>query len=112
MRLRYTIASALGALALVVTLPTSANAAVGEFAYTYRAPGGAAVLGGLHNPPSAQCFNLPGTTKASPAYAPQNFTTAQVTLFLDYDCSGEIFYAVGPGRILGDMLKFRSVSFR
>lgn len=59
MRLRTTVAAALGALALVVTLPTSASATVGFFAYSYTGLDGTPQIAELINPPSGECVTLP-----------------------------------------------------
>ncbi|MGW3685522.1 hypothetical protein [Streptomyces sp. NPDC005125] len=59
MRLRTTVAAALGALALVVTLPTSASATVGVFAYRYTGLDGTPQIAELVNPPSGDCVTLP-----------------------------------------------------
>ncbi|MEW2530140.1 hypothetical protein [Streptomyces sp. NPDC047071] len=111
MRLRTSLASALGALALVVTVPTSADAAIGEFAYTYRNAAGLPVPGGLTDPPSRECINLPGATEEEPASAPKNLTSSVATVFLDANCDGDTYYVMPPGRILGERLKLRSVIF-
>ncbi|MFD7454211.1 hypothetical protein [Kitasatospora sp. NPDC059827] len=50
-----------------------------------------------------------GATEANPAYAPKNLTTA--TVFLDFNCEGDTYYTMNPGKILGNRLKFRSVVF-
>ncbi|MFI6471294.1 hypothetical protein ACIBL5_13740 [Streptomyces sp. NPDC050516] len=107
MRLRHTVAAALGALTLVVTLPTSANAATGDFLYKV----GPGVPAGLADPESGACINLFGATEADPAFAPENFTTSTATVFLDFDCNGDVFYVMNPGKKLGDRLKLRSVIF-
>ncbi|WP_030687471.1 hypothetical protein [Streptomyces sp. NRRL B-1347] len=111
MRLRTTLASALGALALVVTVPTPSNAATGNFLYTYRNAAGDPVPGGLANPKSLECINIPGATEEIPAYAPKNLTLSVATVFVDADCDGDVFYVMNPGKILGDRLKLRSVVF-
>ncbi|MFI1769218.1 hypothetical protein ACH41H_45310 [Streptomyces sp. NPDC020800] len=107
MRLRHSVAAALGALALVVTLPTSAGAATGDFLYKV----GPGVPAGIADPESGRCINLFGATEQDPAFAPENFTTSTATVFLDFDCNGDTFYVMNPGKRLGDRLKLRSVVF-
>ncbi|MEU9987817.1 hypothetical protein AB0E10_13640 [Streptomyces sp. NPDC048045] len=107
MRLRHSVAAALGALALVVTLPTSASAATGDFLYKV----GPGVPAGIADPESGRCINLFGATEQDPAFAPENFTTSTATVFLDFDCNGDTFYVMNPGKRLGDRLKLRSVVF-
>ncbi|MFF7753300.1 hypothetical protein ACFZCP_29620 [Streptomyces sp. NPDC007971] len=107
MRLRHSVAAALGALALVVTLPTSASAATGDFLYKV----GPGVPAGIADPESGRCTNLFGATEQDPAFAPENFTTSTATVFLDFDCNGDTFYVMNPGKRLGDRLKLRSVVF-
>ncbi|MGI5341434.1 hypothetical protein ACQEVS_30535 [Streptomyces sp. CA-181903] len=109
MRLRHSIAAALGALALLVTMPTSADAATGTFEYTYGP--GVGLPGAVLNPVSGRCYDAPGATEEDPAHSPKNLTNATATVFLDFDCSGDVFYVMNPGKILGDRLKFRSVIF-
>ncbi|RST09038.1 hypothetical protein EF910_02205 [Streptomyces sp. WAC07149] len=107
MRLRNAAVAAVGALTLLVTAPTSANAAVGEFLYTT----GSALPAGLTDPTSGQCINLFGATEETPASAPKNLTNSTATVFLDFNCAGDTYYVMNPGRILGNRLKLRSVIF-
>ncbi|MBA9050763.1 MULTISPECIES: hypothetical protein [Streptomyces] len=109
-RLRHSVAAALGALALIVTVPTSSHAAVGEFEYqTGQPPVG--TPRGLTDPASNVCINLTGATEEQPAFSPKNLTASTATIFLDFDCGGDIFYVMNPGRILGNRVKVRSVVF-
>ncbi|MFJ8472268.1 hypothetical protein [Kitasatospora sp. NPDC094011] len=87
----------------------SANAAIGEFLYKVGPLPG--VPAGIADPESGECINLHGATDETPAYAPTNLTTSTATVFLDFDCSGDVFYVMNPGKILGDRLKMRSVVF-
>ncbi|MFJ3220071.1 hypothetical protein ACIPLC_29655 [Kitasatospora sp. NPDC086801] len=107
MRLRNTALAVASAVALVLAVPTSANAATGDFLYRV----GPGVPAGLADPESGQCINLFGATEKDPAFAPENFTTSTATVFLDFDCNGDVFYVMNPGKKLGDRLKLRSVVF-
>ncbi|MFD5083427.1 hypothetical protein ACFWOG_12410 [Kitasatospora sp. NPDC058406] len=107
MRLRTTAAAALGALALLVSVPTSAQAATGDFLYKV----GPGVPAGLADPESRECINLFGATEDHPAFAPENFTTSTATVFLDFNCDGDTYYVMNPGKKLGNRLKLRSVIF-
>ncbi|MFJ7260361.1 hypothetical protein ACIQV2_09365 [Streptomyces globosus] len=107
MRLRHTLAAAAGALLLTVSAPYSASAAVGEF--EYRGP----LLGShvLTDPASGECINIPEATELLPAQSPWNKTNATVTLFLDFDCDGDVYNVMNPGAKRGPLLKFRSIVF-
>ncbi|MFB7619438.1 hypothetical protein [Kitasatospora sp. NPDC056181] len=105
MRLRNAVIAATSALALVLAVPTSANAAAGDFLYKI----GPGVPAGIADPASGECVNLFGATEEHPAFAPENFTTSTATVFLDFDCNGDTFYVMNPGKKLGDRLKLRSV---
>jgi hypothetical protein len=113
MRLRNTLAAALGALLLSVALPASpAAAANGEFVYTYVGLNGLNLRGVLAEPDSRICIDIPETIGSElPALAPRNFTDSTATVFLDADCNGDVFYVMPPGKRLGDRLRFRSVVF-
>lgn len=111
--LRRSIAAAAAALALVVTLPHSANAATGEFRYTYYDDFGNRSAGVLVDPDSRDCITLPEVADpdtTEPAFAPQNFTDSTVTMFTDADCQGD-YYSLRPGGKASDRLKLRSVVF-
>ncbi|WP_030058412.1 MULTISPECIES: hypothetical protein [Streptomyces] len=109
MRLRNTVLAAASAICLVLAVPTSANAATGDFLYKVgRLPG---VPAGIADPQSRVCENVFGATEIDPAFAPENFTTSTATVFLDFDCTGSVFYVMNPGKRLGGRLKFRSVIF-
>lgn len=107
MRLRNAALAVASAVALVLAVPMSANAAVGEFLYKV----GPGVPAGIADPQSGKCINLFGVTEKDPAFAPENLTTSTATVFLDFDCNGDTFYVMNPGKILGDRLKLRSVIF-
>ncbi|MQS11118.1 hypothetical protein F7Q99_02160 [Streptomyces kaniharaensis] len=107
MRLRNASLAAASAIALVLAVPVSADAATGDFLYRV----GPGVQTGLADPESRACINLPWTTDEAPGSAPANLTTSTATVFLDFDCSGDTFYVMNPGKKLGDRLKLRSVLF-
>lgn len=91
MCLRHTIAATIGALALVVTLPTSASAATGDFSYTYF-DNGTPQTATLHDPESAACITLlevadEDTSEA--AFAPHNDTDTLAMVFTEPDCTGD-----------------------
>ncbi|MCX4747314.1 hypothetical protein OG455_17600 [Kitasatospora sp. NBC_01287] len=106
MRLRHTVAAA-GALLLVLSVPSSAFAATGEFDYRLHDGKKAA----LSDPASSECINLEGSDADHAAHSPENFTDATATVFLDSDCNGDTYYVLKPGKKLGEKLKMRSVIF-
>ncbi|MEV7602395.1 hypothetical protein AB0O91_33990 [Kitasatospora sp. NPDC089797] len=107
MRLRNAVIAVVSAAALVLTVPMSANAAVGDFFYKV----GRGVPAGIADPESGKCIDLFGATEGDPAFAPENFTKSTATVFLDFECSGDTYYVMDPGKKLGDRLKLRSVIF-
>ncbi|MFJ7158098.1 hypothetical protein ACIQUQ_24625 [Streptomyces sp. NPDC101118] len=107
MRLRQAAVTAVGVLALVMSAPNPASASTGDFLYKV----GPGVQAGLADPESGTCINLFGATEENAAFAPQNFTDATATVFLDFDCEGDVFYVMNPGKKFGDRLKLRSVIF-
>ena len=106
MRLRNTVAAA-GALLLVLSVPASAFAADGVFEYRY----GSGIPGSLVDPDSGSCIDLPEAGPDTPAYAPKNFTDRTATVFVDFECNGDTYYVMNPGKKLGDKLKLHSVIF-
>ncbi|MFJ7276264.1 hypothetical protein [Kitasatospora sp. NPDC098663] len=106
-RLRLATIAAVSAGALLFAVPTSASAATGEFLYKV----GPGLPQGLTDPPSEECLNLPGTSEDEPADSPRNLTLSTATVFVDFDCAGDVFYVMNPGKILGQRLKLRSVVF-
>ncbi|MFG2768108.1 hypothetical protein [Streptomyces rubiginosohelvolus] len=113
MRLRSALAAALGAGVLIITTPTSASAATGQFRYDYLTVEGYEASGFLNNPPSGQCLNLPGVDddNPQPAHSPKNRTDAWATVFTNTNCEGDSFplrpYTGGAS----ERLKVRSVVF-
>ncbi|MET8753020.1 hypothetical protein ABZW32_23385 [Streptomyces sp. NPDC004667] len=111
MRIRTTLTAALGALALIVAVPGSASAALGEFSYRYVNQLGVTVPGALLDPVSGECINVPELLADSDAHSPHNLTNSTATVFLDKDCDGDVYYTMAPGKRLGERLHFRSVIF-
>ncbi|MEV7021343.1 hypothetical protein [Kitasatospora sp. NPDC093558] len=108
MRLRNAVLASASALALVLAVPASANAATGDFLYKVGPLPG--IPTGIFDPQSRVCIDLPDTG-FEPGYAPENFTTSTATVFLEAHCDGDVFYVMNPGKKLGDRLKLRSVIF-
>ncbi|MER8105085.1 hypothetical protein [Kitasatospora sp. NPDC094016] len=106
-RLRLATIAAVSAGALLFAVPTSAQAAVGEFIYHIPGTGQHA----LTNPRSEECLNLPGTSDTVVADSPRNLTLSMATVFADSDCGGDIFFTMFPGQVIDQRLKFRSVVF-
>ncbi|MFE2156132.1 hypothetical protein ACFXJO_34135 [Streptomyces lavendulae] len=112
MRLRNAVIASASALLLALTVSNPAQAATGDFDYTYIGTGGIAVNGNLADPRSRECIDIPETVGNNfPALAPRNFTTSTATVFLESHCDGDTYYTMNPGRILGTKLRFRSVIF-
>jgi hypothetical protein len=61
----------------------------------------------LDHPSPNQCFNIPETDAQWPANSPVNHLDGTATVFLDFDCEGDTYYVLSPGK----KLKFRSVVF-
>ncbi|MCB5183101.1 hypothetical protein [Streptomyces antimicrobicus] len=118
MRLRTSLAAALGAFALVLTLPTAATsapaAALGEFRYTYVGIDGQPRTARLDDPQSGECVTLPEVADpdaSQPAHSPRNRTTSTATVFTEPGCDGDYFTLrplTGRG---SERLKLRSVVF-
>ena len=113
MRLRTTLAATLGAAVLVLTLPTSASAAGGEFRYQFYDRAGHVQTGRLVDPPSRECLTLPEVADENvpPADSPRNDTDATATVFTGDDCTGDWFSLRPLGGRASDRLKLRSVVF-
>ncbi|MFI5533856.1 hypothetical protein ACIA8O_35505 [Kitasatospora sp. NPDC051853] len=107
MLFRRTTVAAFSALALLVAVPNSAQAANGDFLFKV----GPGVASGIADPASGTCIDLPGATEDKPAFAPHNLTTSTATVFLDFGCDGDVYYVMDPGKKLGNRLKLRSVVF-
>ncbi|MFF2197177.1 hypothetical protein [Streptomyces sp. NPDC058157] len=114
MRLRRASIAALGAFTLLLAVPQSASAAVGEFQYTYIGLDGKPHIRILLDPESRECITLPEVADpnaSEPAHSPRNRTTSTATVFTGPECDGDYFTLrplVGRG---SDRLKLRSVVF-
>ncbi|MGW2426756.1 hypothetical protein ACWC0C_47815 [Streptomyces sp. NPDC001709] len=112
MRLRHTLGAALGAVALVATLPASASAATGDFSYKYVGLDGTVQSVTLHDPQSPGCITLPEVAdpgSSEPAFAPHNDTDTWVMVFTEPDCTGNSWTLRPHGHPATDRLKLRSV---
>ncbi|MEU1503533.1 hypothetical protein [Kitasatospora sp. NPDC005748] len=107
MRLRNATLAAASAIALVLAVPASAGAATGDFLYKV----GRGAETGLADPVSGECVDLPGATTGVPAFAPENHTRSTATAYLDFDCAGDVFFVMLPGKKYGNRLHLRSVVF-
>ncbi|WP_034089666.1 hypothetical protein [Streptacidiphilus albus] len=112
MRLRNSVAAAVGALVLVLALPTSAQAADGRFTYISH-DGGWSQGRYLSDPPSGVCITLPGAEDpvGRPADSPRNDTDAWARVFTGTGCDGDYFDLRPSGGRASDRLKLRSVVF-
>ncbi|MFC8080325.1 hypothetical protein ACFUN8_32890 [Streptomyces sp. NPDC057307] len=113
MRLRTSVAATVGALALVITLPTSAGAAQGDFTYQHVNRAGVAQMSGLMDPQSRECITLPEVSheRSAPAHSPRNNTDATATVFAGVDCEGPHFSLRPNGGHASERLQVRSVVF-
>jgi hypothetical protein len=112
MRLRTAVAAVFGAFALLVTVPTSASAATGDFSYEFVGLDGSPQSVTLHDPDSPGCITLaevadPGSSE--PAFAPHNSTDTWVMVFTEPDCTGDSWTLRPYGHPATDRLKLRSV---
>ncbi|MFJ2405253.1 hypothetical protein ACIOUE_28570 [Streptomyces xanthochromogenes] len=113
MRLRHTVGAALGALALIVTLPTSADAATGKFSYTFTNEQGKTETDTENNPASHKCIDLLGVDKPedhSGAWSGRNATDNVATVYTDLECLGTAT-VIKKGLTSPPDVKFRSVIF-
>lgn len=114
MRFRTALAAASGALALIVTLPTSAAAAEGTFQYTYSGLDGRPQVAVLDDPDSWVCVPLPEVAdpdSSSPAHSPRNRTDEYALVFTGPDCDGDSFTLKPHTGYGSERLKVRSVLF-
>ncbi|MFD0415368.1 hypothetical protein [Streptomyces sp. NPDC127108] len=112
MRFRTALAAASGALALIVTLPTSATAAEGYFRYTYSGLDGTPQVAVLENPENGECITLPEVAdpdSSSPAHSPRNRTDAFIEVFTEPDCTGDSFTLRPLTGYGSERLKLRSI---
>ncbi|MFG2622438.1 hypothetical protein ACGFXC_32940 [Streptomyces sp. NPDC048507] len=114
MRVRNAAIAAFGAMSLVLTIPTSASAAIGEFQYRYTDANGHHHIRALLDPAGQQCITLPEVADPAtmPADSPRNRTTASATVFAEADCEGDTYYTLRPLTGYGTTkMKIRSVAF-
>ncbi|MGE7390110.1 hypothetical protein ACQKM2_31985 [Streptomyces sp. NPDC004126] len=114
MRLRQAAVAVLGAVTLLVTVPSSASAAQGVFEYAYVGTDGATHWAHLDDPAGGECANFPEAADpdaTEPAHSPRNRTSATATVFTEPDCQGD-WFALRPltGQAT-ERLKMRSVNF-
>ncbi|MFI0982951.1 hypothetical protein ACH4SP_38810 [Streptomyces sp. NPDC021093] len=112
MRLRRSVGAALGALALVIALPTSASAATGDFSYKFVGLDGTPQSATLQDPESPACITLPEVAdpdSSKPAFAPHNDTDVWVMVFTEPGCTGDSWILRPHGNPATDRLKLRSV---
>ncbi|MFD9792003.1 hypothetical protein ACFWXK_13735 [Streptomyces sp. NPDC059070] len=114
MLLRRASLAAFGAFTLLLAIPSSASAAVGEFQYSYVGLDGKPHVRILLDPDSRECITLSEVADpaaSEPAHSPRNRTTSTATVFTGPDCDGDYFTLrplVGRG---SERLKLRSVVF-
>ena len=113
MRLRTTLAAAIGALALAATLSTPAVAAEGPFTYRYYAEDGTLERAALIDPPSGKCITLTEVADENlpPAHTPRNYTTSAVTVHSGVNCDGASLRLRATDGHASERLKVRSVKF-
>ncbi|MEU5292390.1 hypothetical protein [Streptomyces umbrinus] len=111
MRFRHAVGAAIGALALIVTVPTSANAIDGNFFYQYGDSAGP-TAGTLENPEQGVCINIPEVEgKPGTAFSPKNqLPDADAMVYSEEDCQG-VGTKLDPDAELGPDVKFKSVIF-
>ncbi|MEU5772306.1 hypothetical protein ABZ819_03235 [Streptomyces venezuelae] len=110
MRLRHTVGATLGALALVLTIPTSASAGVtGTLFYKYGDPANPK-LGSLESPQALECLNIPEVEgKNDTAFAPDSaLPEHDAAVYTEEYCEGT--QTIVPANTkLGPEVKFKSV---
>ncbi|MFD7914839.1 hypothetical protein ACFV30_29650 [Streptomyces sp. NPDC059752] len=114
MRLRHAAVAAFGAVTLLLTIPTSASAAEGQFQYTVSGLDGSPLTVVLEDPPSGECITLPEVadpSASSPAHSPRNRTDEVAIVFTEPNCTGREF-RLRPRTGYGtERLELRSVVF-
>ncbi|HEY5837350.1 hypothetical protein [Streptomyces sp.] len=114
MRFRHTVAAVACALAAAFSFPGAAQAAEGEFSYTYVDDNGTEQTAVLTDPADQQCITLPEADDAEntyPAHSPSNDTDAAATVFTGPGCTGDYFTLRPAGGHASARLKLRSVVF-
>ncbi|MFF7203811.1 hypothetical protein [Streptomyces sp. NPDC008141] len=111
MRLRHTLGAAIGAVALIVAIPSSAHALDGSFLYQYGdSANPTAAL--LEQPGAGECINIPEVEgKSDTAFAPNNSVQgADANVYTEEDCQGTPT-TLAEGTQLGPEVTFKSVYF-
>ncbi|MFK0237844.1 hypothetical protein [Streptomyces vinaceus] len=60
---------------------------------------------------NGECIDLPHTTDLIPGHSPWNRTASTATIFTEYDCEGDNYIVMNPGKKLGLLVSVRSVIF-
>ncbi|MFI6645345.1 hypothetical protein [Streptomyces sp. NPDC050504] len=110
MRPPHTLGTALGALALVLTLPASAHAVDGNLHYKYGDPQSPS-HGQLNDPTANRCYNtteLDGHPET--AFGPYNQTGAYLAVYSEEDCQGTKVI-LKPATESGDLVTFKSLVY-
>ncbi|MFW6690851.1 hypothetical protein [Streptomyces sp. MAR4 CNX-425] len=113
MKLRTALGACLAALALVLPAAGPAQAAQGDFHYTYVDGFGQEQHVALHDPVSGKCVNLyaVGDDEKTPGYGPHNDTDTAVTVYRGANCTGPEWRLKAHGRPARDALELRSLRF-
>lgn len=114
MRLRNTVAVSCGALVLTAVLAAPAQAATGEFSYSFVGISGDRQRATLHDPASGECVTIPEVAdpgSSAAAFAPHNDTDEYAMVFTGTDCTGDAWTLRPHGRPATDRLTLRSVLF-
>ncbi|MFJ2158126.1 hypothetical protein [Streptomyces sp. NPDC087856] len=111
MRFRHAVGAAIGALALIVAVPASANAIDGNFFYQYGDSTNPTARK-LEDPTENVCINIPEVEgKTSTAFSPKNgLTDTEAMVYSNEDCEG-VGTKLAPDDELGPAVKFKSVIF-
>ncbi|MFJ2610282.1 hypothetical protein ACIQOU_14965 [Streptomyces sp. NPDC091279] len=113
MRLRNAVAAGLGALMLLLTVSTPANAATGTFEYKLRDTVNMKKLTiKITDPVEEKCYSVPGHDRDRGYYA-NNGTDASATIYSGFKCDGTTrkIPSRGTGSGSGEHWYFGSVMF-
>lgn len=115
MRLRHALGATLGALALMVTVPTSAHADNGFIAYHYGDPlfpkqAKSATYPADQKLPDDKCIEIPEVENKPLqfAWAPSNHTGSFLYVYTEANCLG-VETRVESGQTLGNDVLFKSI---
>ena len=110
MRLRHTLGAALGALALIATLPTPAHAIPGKFLYKYGDPASPSEAQ-LENPSRQACQDIPEVVDTpNSAFAPANHVQSVAWIYTGEGCTGTKT-VMEEDEEAGNDIKFKAVYF-